>query len=140
MRAAVVSSRANLAEILTHHGIALASGGAGGKDPKPDLSAAADLFRQALQVKPLFEAYANLAGVCNQLGQSSKQVSYYLEAETAARQAVQLAPTSPQAWNNLAIALFYQDRKTDAVEVLRRAVQLAPGDPQIVGNLKALGG
>jgi tetratricopeptide (TPR) repeat protein len=132
--AAVVSSRSNLAEILTHHGIALAA------MPTPDLAGAADLFRQAVQVKPIYEAYANLSGVCNQLGQASKQVSYFLEAETAARQALALAPSSPQAWNNLAIALYYQNRRDDAIGILRQASQLAPTDPQIAGNLRALSG
>jgi len=132
--AAVVSSRSNLAEILTHHGIALAA------LPKPDLAGAANLFRQAVQVKPIYEAYANLSGVCNQLGQASKQASYFLEAEAAARQALVLAPSSPQAWNNLAIALYYQNRRDDAIGILRKASQLAPNDPQIAANLRALSG
>jgi tetratricopeptide (TPR) repeat protein len=138
-RAALVSSKSNLAEILTHHGIALASGGAQGQ-PRPDLQGAAVLFRRSIEVKPLFEAYVNLAGVCNQLAQATKQVSYYAEAEASATRATQLAPTNAQAWNNLAIAQYYQNRRGEAVETLRRALQLAPGDPQIIANLKALAG
>ena len=138
-KAALVSTRSNLAEIYTHHGIALASGGPGGK-PAADLAGAAVLFRQALQVKPLFEAYANLAGICNQLGQKTKQVSYYLEAEANAKQAVTLAPTSGAAWNNLAIAQYYQNRQTEALATLRRALEYSPNDPQILANLRALGG
>jgi Flp pilus assembly protein TadD len=128
-----------LAEIYTHHGIAYAQGGMGGQ-PQPDLNAAATYFRRALQVKPIFEAYANLAGVCNQLGLRSKNLGDYAEAEKAAKAAVELNAASGAAWNNLAIAQYYQNRQVEAVQTLRRAVQLAPGDAQILANLKALGG
>jgi Flp pilus assembly protein TadD len=90
-------------------------------------------------VKPLFEVYANLAGVDNQLGQQTKQASYYTEAEAASRQALALAPNNPQAWNNLAISLYYQGRGADARQALSQAAQIAPGDPQIQANLRALG-
>jgi tetratricopeptide (TPR) repeat protein/uncharacterized membrane protein (DUF485 family) len=131
------TSRANLAEAWTHYGIAL---GAGGDGVKPDLEGAAACFKQAEAVKPLFEAYANLAGVDNQLGQTTRQQHYYAEAEAASRQAVGLAPGNPQAWNNLAISLYYQGRAAEARQALAQAAQLAPGDPQIEGNLRTLGG
>jgi Flp pilus assembly protein TadD len=137
-KAALVTSRANLAEVYTHHGIALASGGMDGKHP--DLAGAQAMFRRSAELKPLFEAYANLAGVSNQLGQATKQARYFVEAESAARTAVKLAPSSGPAWNNLAIALYYQNRVPEAVDTLRQAQALAPNDPQIQANLRALGG
>ena len=131
------TSRANLAEARTHWGIALASGGNG---MAPDLLGAASQFKLALQVKPLFEAWANLAGVSNQLGQATKKASWFVEAEAAARQALALSPNNPQAWNNLAISMYYQGRAAEAVQTLRTAAGLAPQDPQIQANLRALGG
>jgi tetratricopeptide (TPR) repeat protein len=130
------TSRPNLAETWTHYGIALGSGGDG---LKPDLAGAAACFQEALAVHPIFEAYANLAGVDNQLGQTTKQARYYAQAEAASRQALSLSPANPQAWNNLGISLYYQGRAADARQALARAAQLAPTDPQIVGNLRALG-
>ena len=58
-RAVSVSSLPNRAEAWTHWGIALASEG--------KLDQAVEKFNEALKVKPLFEAYANLAGVMNQM-------------------------------------------------------------------------
>jgi Flp pilus assembly protein TadD len=89
-------------------------------------------------VKPLFEAYVNLAGICNQMAQATKQGSYYAEAETSAARAIEMVPSSAQAWNNLAIAQYYQNRRAEAVQTLQRALQLAPEDAQIMANLKAL--
>jgi tetratricopeptide (TPR) repeat protein len=136
-KAALTGSRANLAEILTHHGTALATGGPHGQ-PKPDLRSAAVLFRRSIEVKPLFEAYVNLAGICNQMAQATKQGSYYAEAEANASRAIEMVPSSAQAWNNLAIAQYYQNRRAEAVQTLQRALQLAPEDAQIMANLKAL--
>jgi tetratricopeptide (TPR) repeat protein len=134
--AAQWTSRPNLAETYTHWGIAL---GAGGAAQAPDLEAATKKFEQALAVKPLFEAYANLAGVLNQRGQAGL-AGAYAQAETAARQALGLRPDNAQAYNNLAIALYYQGRGPEAVQALREAARLAPQDAQIRANLRALGG
>jgi tetratricopeptide (TPR) repeat protein len=135
-RAVQWTTRANLAEAYTHWGIALAAGGGG---LKPDLAGAERLFRKALDVKPLFEAWANLAGVCNQQGQATRQGAWFVQAEDAARKALGLNPNNAQAWNNLAIALYYQGKQAEALQALRSAAQRAPGDPQIQANLRALG-
>lgn len=134
-KAVAWTSRPNLAEAYTHWGIALAAGGPG---MAPDLAGAADKFRRALRVKPLFEAYANLAGVLNQQGQAGL-VGAYAQAEAAARSALRLNPSNAQAHNNLAIACYYQGRVPEAVQALREAARLAPQDPQIQANLRALG-
>jgi tetratricopeptide (TPR) repeat protein len=131
------TSRANLAEVWTHYGIAL---GAGEDGMKPDMAGAITCFKNAIAVKPIFEAWANLAGAYNQEGQRSHLASDYQQAEAAARQALALAPTNPQAWNVLAVSVYYQGRKDEAVGILRQAAQIAPQDPQILGNLHALGG
>jgi tetratricopeptide (TPR) repeat protein len=131
------TSRANLAEVWTHYGIALGEGQDG---LKSDLPGAITCFKNAIAVKPIFEAWTNLAGAYNQLGQQSHLLADYQQAEAAARQALALSPASPQAWNVLAVSVYYQGRKTDAVQILRQAAQLAPQDPQILGNLRALGG
>lgn len=130
------TSRDNLAEAWTHYGIALA---AGGDSLAPDLAGAGACFRKALEVKPLLEAWINLAGVENQLGQRDKNPAHFVAAEGAARQALTQAPGHAQAWNNLAIALYYQGRRDEAVAALRSAAQFNPQDPQIRGNLAAMG-
>lgn len=129
------TSRDNRAEAYTHWGIALGSGAPG---HKPDLGAAAQKFEQALAIKPLYEAYANLAGVRNQQGQLSQRAADFAAAEAAARQALALQPNAAPAFNNLAIALYYQGKATEAVSVLRQAAALAPNDAQIQANLRAL--
>ena len=65
------TSRANLAEVWTHYGVALSTGGDG---LKPDMPGAITCFKNALAVKPIFEAWANLAGAYNQQGQHSHLV------------------------------------------------------------------
>jgi tetratricopeptide (TPR) repeat protein len=131
------TSRANLSEVWTHYGIAL---GAGQDGLKPDLPGAIACFKNAIAVKPIFEAWANLAGAYNQLGQQSHLVSDFQQAETAARQALVLAPSNAQAWNALAVSVYYQGRKAEAVQILRQGAQVSPQDPQILSNLRALGG
>ena len=135
--AAQWTSLANLAEVYTHWGIAV---GAGGKGLPPDLEGAAALFRKAIAVKPMFETWSDLAGAENQLGQNTRKGTYFVQAEEAARQALALAPDSPQAWNNLAVALNFQGRPADALQALKTAVVFAPQDPQILANLRALSG
>jgi tetratricopeptide (TPR) repeat protein len=131
------TSRANLAEVWTHYGVALSTGGDG---LKPDMPGAITCFKNAIAVKPIFEAWANLAGAYNQQGQQSHLVSDFQQAEAAARQALALAPSNPQAWNTLAVSVYYQGRKDEAVQILRQAAQVSPQDPQILSNLRALGG
>ena len=131
------TSRANLAEVWTHYGVALSAGGDG---LKPDMPGAITCFKNAIAVKPIFEAWANLAGAYNQQGQQSHLVADFQQAEAAARQALALAPANPQAWNTLAVSVYYQGRKEEAVQLLRQALQASPQDPQILGNLRALGG
>ena len=124
-RAVSVATLPNKAEAYTHWGIALAAGG--------DLKGGLEKFNQALQVKPLFEAYANLAGVSNQLKD-------YAGAEGYARKAIELQPSNAQSWNNLAISLYYRGRNAEAVESLETAAKLNPQDATILANLRALKG
>jgi tetratricopeptide (TPR) repeat protein len=134
-RAAQWTSRANLAETYTFWGIAVESGGGG---IAPDLPQAAVLFKKALAVRPIFEAWVNLAGVDNTLGQSTRQTPYFVDAESAARQALALVPENPQAWNNLAVALNGQGRAPEALQALRTAAAYDPENRQIQANLKAI--
>ena len=97
------------------------------------LGEALEKFHQATEVKPLFEAYANLAGTLNQLKR-------YDEAEGAARKAIELQPQNGQSWNNLAISLYYRGKASDAVQSLETAARLNPADATIAANLKALKG
>lgn len=122
-QAVLLTTKPNLAEAWTHWGIALASLGR--------LEEAAAKFHEALKVKPLFEALANLAGASNQLKR-------YAEAEGFARKAVELSPQNGQSWNNLAISLYYQGRRQEAIQALERAAGFAPGDAGIQANLQAL--
>jgi len=134
-RAVQWTSSANLSEAYTHWGIAV---GAGGPGVPPDLPRSAALFRKAIESRPIFEAWVNLAGVDNQLGQTTGRADWYAEAENAARQALVLAPQNPQAWNNLAVALHFQGRSAEALQALQSAAAAAPGDRQIQDNLRAL--
>ncbi len=52
----------------------------------------------------------------------------YPSSEDAFRQAVVLAPTRPDAWNNLAYALARQGRKPEAAEAAQQAINLAGND------------
>lgn len=124
-RAVSVSSLPNRAEAWTHWGIALASEG--------KLDQAIEKFNEALKVKPLFEAYANLAGVMNQMKR-------YADAEGFARKAIELQPLGGQSWNNLAISLYYRGKAAEAVQALETAVRLNPQDATIRANLQALRG
>jgi tetratricopeptide (TPR) repeat protein len=124
-RAVSVSTPPNRAEAYTHWGIALAAQG----QPQQ----AMEKFQDALAVKPLFEAFANLAGVLNQMKR-------YAEAEPYARQAISMQPGSAQSWNNLAISLYYSGKKDQAIESLQTAAGLNPQDAAIQANLRALKG
>lgn len=124
-RAVSVTTLPNRAEAYTHWGIALAAMGR--------LEEALEKFRLATGVKPLFEAYANLAGTLNQLKR-------YDEAEGAARKAIEIQPQNGQSWNNLAISLYYRGRAGEAIQSLETAARLNPADTTIAANLKALKG
>jgi hypothetical protein len=134
-RAVQWTSRSNLAEAYTFWGIAVEDGG---KGVPPDLRAAEDLFKRALAVRPLFEAWVDLAGVDNKLGQSTRKAEYYVEAENASRQALALSPENPEAWNNLAVELNSQGKTAEALQALRNAAAYAPDNPQIAANLRAM--
>jgi tetratricopeptide (TPR) repeat protein len=122
-RAVSVTTPPNKAEAFTHWGIALASQG--------KLDEAIDKFNDALKVKPLFEAYANLAGAMNTMKR-------YADAEPYARQAIAMQPGNGQSWNNLAISLYYRGKTADAVQALEQALTLNPQDATIQANLKAI--
>lgn len=134
-RAAQWTSRSNLAEVYTFWGIAVEGGGNG---LAPDFAAAAALFRRALAVRPIFEAWVDLAGADNRLGQTTHKTDYYVEAEHASRQALALAPQNPEAWNNLAVELNAQGKTVEAVQALKTAATYAPDNAQIAANLKAM--
>ena len=51
-----------------------------------------------------------------------------------------LAPNSPEALNNLAIATFYLGDKPGAIAILEKAVAMNPGNPSVANNLRALKG
>jgi Tfp pilus assembly protein PilF len=120
-----ITTDANRAEAYVNWGIALAS--------MNQMEAGMAKFEEALKVKPIFEAYANLAGMNNQL-------KHYPQAQAWAEKALSLQPTNAQSWNNLAIALYYQGHAAEAVADLNKAAQLNPGDPAIANNLRALSG
>jgi hypothetical protein len=120
-----ITTPPNRAEAFTHWGIALASQG--------KMDEAVEKFKDALQVKPLFEAYANLAGVMN-------QEKRYADAEPYARAAIAMVPDSGLSWNNLAISLYYRGHSAEAIQALETAARLSPQDTMIQNNLKALKG
>ncbi len=90
-------------------------------------------FQTAIAIHPIFEAYSDMAGVCNSLKR-------YPDAIQAARQAIALSPRSPEPYNNLAIAQYYTGRRAEAVATLEQAQALAPENAQVAANLKALRG
>jgi tetratricopeptide (TPR) repeat protein len=124
-KALALAPRANRAEVWTHWGMALAEQG----KPQEALKA----FRSALEIKPLFEAYSNMAGIYN--GQK-----LYKEAVEAGKKAVLLAPNSPEALNNLAIATYYLGDKPGAVAILEKALAANPTNASVQNNLRALKG
>ena len=56
-------------------------------------------------------------------------------AEQRYRQALQLAPTDPNAWCYLGMACHDQDRLDEAVAAYRKAIRLQPDFPIALNNL-----
>ena len=68
-----------------------------------------------------------LVSLCNQ--------SRYVEAESYARQKVELSPQEGFFWKVLGVALFEQGRCEESRGVMERAVELLPMDAEAVSNL-----
>ncbi|MBW3660318.1 MAG: tetratricopeptide repeat protein [Gemmatimonadetes bacterium] len=64
-----------------------------------------------------------------QLGMTALGRGEFQEAERRFRQALDLAPESPDARTNLAVALMYQERWDEAWEQIQRAEAAAPDMP-----------
>ncbi len=89
-----------------------------------ETEAAADLFRRSVQRKPT-------ALALNDLAESLRRLGRLPEAETAARQALELAPKFGLAWDTLACVLLDLRRSDEAVQAARKAVSLAGGDARL---------
>ena len=58
------------------------------------------------------------------------QTGAFTQAEQIYRQVLAASPETPDAWNNLALIHYQQDRLDDAAEASQRATQLRPHIPQ----------
>ena len=59
----------------------------------------------------------------------------YAEAREHARRALELDPDLVSSWNNLGVALYHLDSKTEAVDAWKRSLALAPTDADTLLNL-----
>jgi hypothetical protein len=123
--ALALAPRPNRAEAWTHWGMALAEQG--------KTEEAIKAFQESIKIKPIFEAWSNLAGTFN----TQKK---YKEAVEAGKHAVELAPNSAEALNNLAIATYYLGDKNQAIALLEKAVAANPNNQSVQNNLRALRG
>jgi tetratricopeptide (TPR) repeat protein len=80
---------------------------------------AVEALRTANTLKPTTTTCDTLSNFLYRLGQ-------FPEAEAAARQAVRLDPTDPEAFFRLGLALMEQHRLPQAVNALRKSIELRP--------------
>jgi tetratricopeptide (TPR) repeat protein len=60
-----------------------------------------------------------------------------IEAEAALRQAVEIEPTNPRYWLDLAAALKTNNKTAEAEDAYRRGLALAPDDPEVTARVGA---
>jgi serine/threonine protein kinase/Flp pilus assembly protein TadD len=94
-----------------------------------DIEFALQLFSRATELDPGYAlAHAGLADCWSYIYlYSERKDSVRLQAETAGRRAVELAPESAQAQASLAVALSLGDNKAGAQTAFEKAVRLDPG-------------
>jgi serine/threonine protein kinase/tetratricopeptide (TPR) repeat protein len=94
-----------------------------------DIEFALQLFSRATELDPGYAlAHAGLADCWSYIYlYSERKDSVRLQAETAGRRAVELAPESAQAQASFAVALSLGDRKDEAQAAFEKAVRLDPG-------------
>ena len=81
----------------------------------------------------MVEAYSNLSGIYNTLGQHDKSIEY-------AEKALEIKPDFSEAINNMAIAYYHKKDIKKAIELMEKAVKLNPKNPTAVNNLQVLKG
>jgi Flp pilus assembly protein TadD len=97
-----------------------------------DLAEQVELLESTLKADPLdSNAWTNLA-------QASRFAMNLPRALEAGARAIELAPDSPLALNNYALALKEAQRWDEAVELTQTACERAPGDPTMHSNLAML--
>ena len=87
-----------------------------------DYQNAIEQFRQSLVLSP------NTINTLLEITLCFSQAGQLIQAETYARKAVSVEPTSASAWGNLAMTLIEADKKQEAFEAISRAVKLDPND------------
>jgi serine/threonine protein kinase/Flp pilus assembly protein TadD len=94
-----------------------------------DIEFALQLFSRATELDPGYAlAHAGLADCWSYIYLYSERTdSVRLQAETAGRRAVELAPESAQAQASFAVALSLGDHKDEAQAAFEKAVRLDPG-------------
>jgi tetratricopeptide (TPR) repeat protein len=103
-------------------------------DRESVLSAAAGLERvgnhpeAAAAYSAILDAWPDSFGALMGLGNARYAEGDLAAAEASFRQAVELRPSQPEGWNNLAYALAGQGRQDEAIEAARKAVRLSPGN------------
>ncbi len=102
---------------------------------RDNLKEAERLFSRSIDLKPTAGAYANRCGVEFDLRNMAGAV-------TDCRKAVDLQPTSPIAWGNLADALAASGKNAEAAETYRTALEagnkllaINPANPELLGSM-----
>ena len=86
-----------------------------------DFQKAAAASARSLALEPRRASYANTGTMQYYLGRYSEAVEMY-------RKAIEYTPADHRLWGNLADALFYDSRPTQARQSYRRALELADGE------------
>jgi serine/threonine-protein kinase len=109
-----------------------------GWDVDRNYESAARAFRDALAEDPAFpEAEAGLAVALWATYLETREPSLVREAETAARRAVESAPSLPEGHLALGIVALGQGRSAEAAASLAKAQELAPGNDDVARRIAA---
>lgn len=77
------------------------------------------------------------ADILTGLGSANLKLGRLHQAETLLRQAVEMDPNWPEAWNNLGVVLMEKEEYPEAAQVFRKAYALdSGGNDQIRDNLR----
>jgi tetratricopeptide (TPR) repeat protein len=98
---------------------------------KESYDAAIQKYNEALQIDPNNSVGYNLLGMAYRFKFNQTGTQEYKDKEIDSfKKAVTLDPKFWVAYKNLAVSLYYQNRKKEAVPYLEKALELQPNDPE----------
>lgn len=98
---------------------------------KGNFTAAIRKYQEGLAIDPSDPVGYNLLGMAYRYRFNQTGTQEYKENEIGAfKKAIELDPKFWVAYKNLAVSLYYQGRKKEAVPYLEKALELQPNDPE----------